>query len=76
MINKNEVGLNVGRNGNSLMIWIKYVVTGIHLHPHVLLVLPDEDAGKVFLMSIWWGWAHMVYVNIRIMTSIMLSLAV
>ena len=38
--------------------------------------LPDEVAGKVFLMSIWWGRAYMVYVNIRIMTSIMLSLAV
>ena len=38
--------------------------------------LPDEGAGKVFLMSIWWGRAYMVYVNIRIMTSIMLSLAV
>ena len=38
--------------------------------------LLDEGAGKVFLMSIWWGRAYMVYVNIRIMTSIMLSLAV
>ena len=38
--------------------------------------LPDEGAGKVFLMSIWWGRAYMVYVNIRIMTSIMLSLAI
>ena len=37
--------------------------------------LPDEGADKVF-MSIWWGRAYMVYVNIRIMTSIMLSLAV
>ena len=38
--------------------------------------LADEGAGKVFLMSIWWGRAYMVYVNIRIMTSITLSLAV
>ena len=38
--------------------------------------LADEGAGKVFLMSIWWGRAYMVYVNIRIMTSITLRLAV
>ena len=45
MINKNEVGLNVGRNGNSLMTWIKYVVRGIHFHPHVLLI-------QVYLMKL------------------------
>ena len=38
--------------------------------------LPGEVAGKVFLMSIWWGRPYMVYVSIRIMTAIMLSLAV
>ena len=37
--------------------------------------LPDEGAGKVFLMSIWWGRAYMVYVNNRIMNSIIAKLS-
>ena len=35
---RSEVGLKVKRNGNSLKTWIKYVVKGINLHPHVLLI--------------------------------------
>lgn len=42
---KQKVGLNVERNRNSLMAWIKYVITGIHLHPHVLLI-------QVYLMKV------------------------
>ena len=38
--------------------------------------LPGEVAGKIFLKSDWWGRPYMVYVNIGITTSIMLSLAV
>ena len=37
--------------------------------------LLDEGAGKVFLMSIWWGRAYMVYVNNRIMNSIIAKLS-
>ena len=72
MINKNERGTERRKK------WKFFDVHRDTSSPACLIdsVLADEGAGKVFLMSIWWGKAYMVYVNIRIMTSIMLSLAV
>ena len=78
MINKNERGTERQKKWKFFDDMDQICVHRDTSSPACLIdsVLADEGAGKVFLMSIWWGKAYMVYVNIRIMTSIMLSLAV